>query len=174
MMRIERYLLQAVGQINLVKEAMMRMSKLIPLLTLLFLFSVPFATFVGEAHADCCMCGWGCYDFCTCPGTWPCAGGCAADDQSQVSQSNPLPTDTVSNITIARESVPSLTVNSYGVDRLIRRIGTGLKIGQCAQNTFRLNIVDGDSSLKLGQIFLKENLMQENAVVFQIAKNGGK
>jgi len=118
------------------------------------------------------MCGWGCYDGCQCPGTQGCPW-CAGPDSENL-QVKALPSETTLNDKVVSTSVPSSAVTTSNVDRLIRRIGTGLKIGQCAQNNFRLNVTDGDSSLKLDQMFLKENLMQENAVAFQIAKNGEK
>lgn len=148
----------------------MRIPSLIPVFTLFWLFAGSVLLLPGQGHAGCdnpCMCGWGCYDGCQCPGTNGCAW-CAVPDsenlQLKTSPSEPM------NIKVEKEPVPATIIHASNIDRLIRRIGTGLKIGQCPQNNFRLQVTGEDSLLKVDQILSKDNVIQENAVAFQIAK----
>lgn len=123
--------------------------------------------FSSVANADCCMCGWGCYDGCDCPGLGGCPW-CATPDSENL-RLKALSAEATPNINSVNTPVPSMPVNASSVDRLIRRIGTGIKIGQCAQNNFRLKITDGENSLKPDQDFLKDYTMQDKAAVFTVA-----
>ena len=138
---------------------------------LFLLLGSPFFSMSPEVYAACsnrCMCGWGCYQGCTCPGT----GGCpyCAASGSEYLQVNAPPTEETMAVTAVLDPAPSNAINSYSLDRLIRRAGTG----QCAQNNFRLNIMDGETPLKLDEALLKDYSMPDSSVAFQLAINGEK
>src|SRR5262245_29405332 len=116
---------------------------------------------VSPAYAGCCMCGT-CDGSCTCPGVGRCAW-CAAPVSKDL-QVNSTFSDRSLESTALSEAVPSVAANSYGTERLIRRIGTS----QCARDNFRLkHILGSDNVLKVDPV--KDYPKEDNTVALNIA-----
>lgn len=94
----------------------MRVLKLTPVFMFILLLVGPVLLIAGQAYAECCMCGWGCYLGCSCPGQDGCAY-CAMGDPETV-QSNPSANDTALDIRGARVSQPSTVTKSDVTERL--------------------------------------------------------
>jgi len=108
-----------------------------------------------------CMCGYGCYSGCQCPGTNGCRW-CAMPSIEKL-EVNATPPAATSDQNPYGSIAPSIAVNSYSLDRLIRRVATG----QCARNKFRLKIVDEGNTLKLEEAFLGDVSVQEERLAFK-------
>jgi hypothetical protein len=135
-------------------------------LSLFFALFLPLNSYdlviVAPAYADCCMCG-SCGRGCSCPGVGGCPWCAApASEQFQVKAAFSNPT---TDRTSAGETVPSITINSQSIDRLIRLAGRR----ECGQNRLRLGITDGGNSLVVNQFSLEPYAMPENAVAVRIA-----
>ena len=115
----------------------MRILRLVALFALLVFADSFDLLLAGRAYAGCCMCGT-CDSGCTCPGAGRCAW-CAAPLSKDLQLSATF-SDRSSGGTAVSETVPSVAVNPQSVDRLIRKIGAG----QCARNTFRLNLISSE------------------------------
>jgi len=141
---------------------LMHTLKPIHALMLCLLLGSPITLVAVEAYAGCCMCG-SCSSGCTCPGVGRCAW-CAAPGSKDL-QVNSVFSDPSLDKTTVSEPVPSITISSYSLDRMIRRVGRG----QCARNNFSLRVTD---SIPPQNVDLLTNVNQKNFAL-QVAGDSG-
>ena len=107
-----------------------------------------------------CMCGYGCYSGCQCPGTNGCKW-CAMPTIENLQVNVPPLPEAIPDRSAYDSTGASIAINSYSIDRMIRRVASG----QCAQNKFRLKMTDEASVLKLEEAFLKDYSATEELIV---------
>ena len=109
-----------------------------------------------------CMCGYGCYSGCQCPGTNGCKW-CAMPTIENLQVNVPPLPEAMPDRSPYGSTSSSIAINSYSIDRMIRRVATG----QCGQNKFRLKVTVEASVLKLDEAFLRDYSATEELVAFK-------